>query len=1278
MTTRWQKQSWAIRVHLVEANYAATGLAAAKKPVSAATPEPTAGGIVLPEAFREFHAAAGGKTLVFLLPDARQLAVYDAVSGTQQGTIPFGVDDATFACGSDCIILALPSQQRILRYDLKTLVETRTGKLDVESPMQIRMGNNSQGPVYIGNRGEIGALDGTTLEPISIRGELPHFKDFKRLDFRVSADGTALTTWPGKFVLTHINGGIATRAESSGGFGSMNRKFFPTADGSFALYEDKVFGSDAEPIGKASDGGKLKNWNAVPTSDPRFYFRIDSSNKKKTSAEVFASATRTPLAEVKGLPDLGNWRGSDVAIVGVVHDSPNPGEPRLIYLPQDNLLISVPVDNREFVQTKFVLDEVIAGNAVGSPPLAVISIPPRIVQAGGTLSYQVQALPSKATLSYKIESGPDGMQISSAGLATWKPSNNAAAHVKVVLEIADQSNHVVDQTFELQVQGAAPPPAAVASAIPPPVSPATPPPPTGPAGGGTVAQDNAKPHKTASTPGGKKPEDDSDKEDASAAAGNVVVKLGERFHEFHAADGGRSLVFYEKAANAIVVYDTATGVQRGSIPLAGEAPLFACGSDCIIVCSPATGSLARYDLKSLQKSASASLSGIHDPKIMHMGSASSGPVYFLADGAIMAMDAKTLSPMKLRGDLPMYGHDAKVDFHVSADGGTLVSWDTSASPGGFEITQIKNGLVSVNSSVEGFSMVNRRFNPSADGSLIFYEMQFFSPDGVRVGTEKKSVNGKDYNDVPDADPRFFFKVDNSTKHGSPVSLCTTWNRRELVKLTNVPNIGGYDNFDWGRCGTVFDSPDPGEPRIIYLPDEKILAAINRSDDRFTLMKLDLAGTMTAESAPAVVSLPPGPVAIGESYSYQVQVLPDKGAFTFKLKDAPAGMEVSPAGLVTWKPSARPIGGKVSVNLSINDASGHETVHAFDIQVVRPLPGGSSSDSGGIVKADDHDIELPVRSYCLVPGLNNHLLLLAGNQLAILGPDGFTITSTHTLPKNYLSIGERGGYYVAISGQPQSVDILDKQTFQVLRNRSVNMGKWGTMALNPTHPYTYISYLQKGDRRYRFMVFDETTTDARTDDSFEGQWLAVTPDGKRVVAGVQSTYQSDTHILDTGDRLDFIPVYSSLDELHTYTVMTDNAVPIFAEEKDKIGEYGTGLCMSPDGQRVTYFSKGGSPRGSGCLCAWDPSDLSRVPVNYDTKGLTVTNIAFHPTLPQAVCCGKGVIAFFNRETGAKQDVDDVDLAGENLGQAYFAPDGKSLLVQRTVGPIVYPYRMDMKQ
>jgi hypothetical protein len=579
-------------------------------------------------------------------------------------------------------------------------------------------------------------------------------------------------------------------------------------------------------------------------------------------------------------------------------------------------------------------------------------------------------------------------------------------------------------------------------------------------------------------------------------------------------------------------------------------------------------------------------------------------------------------------------------------------------------------------------MATRRFTPTADGSLVFWGLSFFNAQGRSLPSDIKGYD----NAIPTSDPRFFIAVKNSGKKSSAVAICTVNDRRILTEIPTVGDVGDNGGYDGGRCGVVGDLPGVGEPRVIYLPDSNTLTSVVVSNDQFNVRKISLQAVAADPKAPAskslaVISLPPADVAVNGAYSYQIQVLPEKAAVKYKLESGPPGLAVSPTGLVTWKPETRPIGGQVKVILSITDASGNEVPHAFDIAVNRNVAtaGAGGADKPSIVKADDKRIELPSGKYRYTTGLGGKGLILSGNQFAVTAADGFTIQESRVLPKAYEAIAERKDYYVALCQEPRSIDILDKKTFAVIRTRAIAFASVRDLVLHPTRAISYVSYHQPGEKpSHHFVIFDETSAEARTDENWIGSWMAIAPDGAFLITGFQETYQKGNQIIDNPDRIWIVPTYGSIDTMARYD-LDEDGLPIRVAHKEGVGSNGTGVRLSADGKRATYLSHRGYPALTDNLGGWDPTDLSKLPTAYATKGVASTqDLAFHPGLPLVACPAKDGVAFFHRESGVPEKDRAVleDLAGETVKRVYFSADGKNLLVEIATGDIHYLLRVPL--
>ena len=1181
----------------------------------------------LPAAVDGVAVGGGGKYLVLHLKKLQVLAVFDAAQGKVLKYLPMPTNELAFAAGAEKLFIGLKDLKVVQRWDLAKLALEVSGPAPEGGIGRIAVGANAAGPVLLTGNKRIWQLDPATLQATRFPSKNwgTDGSAWGPVGIHVSFDGTAAVASGGGWAGMELSSLPPGGTEDIRAAGAASSEVTLSGDGQL-LFDggNRIVRNDLAST--VSVGGS----QVFAAHDPAFSVAYEWDAKKKPAPK----------------PALKLFCNSDPRVIATLHDVPElaeksglPMAQRVHLIPALGKLVTLGGAGDELIVRPFDLTAALA--AEGGDYLFVASSPPSTALRGAEYSYAMKVRSKEAGETGELQAGPPGMKLEAGGKLLWPvPADFPERTATVIIKVANPSGKSIFHSFMIRVLGKRPEPQ-VASA--PPARPGASAPPK-------------------STPPAAKPDV------ASAADEATVYKLPEAFAEFRAANGGRHLVFRSNRDKQLAVYDTVTGKLIGTIPLAADDAQVACGRDAILVALPAMKVLQRYDLQTLKRTKSAPLPDNRPLNKMKMGNDSAGPVFLHFGGELVAVDGTTLARVPLRGALPSGDTHRWFDFRVSSDGSTVVAWDSYASPGGFAVARIRNGAVTTASNPWGFSHANRNFTPTADGSFVVYGEGVYDASTRQVPSEPKGIIF-----VPTSDPRFLIAV----RPGGPIRLCTTNDRRTIAELDKLP-----DNGDG----------EPAEPRVIYLPEKGSVALIPRGNDRIELRPIAVRGT-------AVVSLPPAEVGVNETFTYPIQVLPEMAAVKFKVESGPPGLTVSPAGVVTWKPAGRPVGGSVNVVLSVVDGTEREFPHAFEIKVTRGGTGGGvagtaggggkpavgaappTAAAGGIVKVDDHRMELPAGEYRYIHGMAGRALVLAGAQLATLAPDGFTIEKQVTLPKAYVHLGERRDYYVGLCQEPRSIDVIDKRTLKVLRTRAVAFDQLGDLALHPERAISYVTYAQRGQTpQHRFLIFYENSAEARTDDNWIGQWACVAPDGDFLLTGFQMTYRRGHDIIDNPDRIWIVPRYGSIDSMARYDLAEDTGLPTRVAHREKVGGNGNGIRLSADGRRATYLSHTGYPGMSGNLGGWDPTDFSRLPVSYGTKDVATTKeLAFHPILPLVASHGKGGVVFFHRESGAKEEgrVDDGGIVGEGIERLHFSPDGKSLLAQTTVNSIRYLIRLPLK-
>jgi hypothetical protein len=376
--------------------------------------------------------------------------------------------------------------------------------------------------------------------------------------------------------------------------------------------------------------------------------------------------------------------------------------------------------------------------------------------------------------------------------------------------------------------------------------------------------------------------------------------------------------------------------------------------------------------------------------------------------------------------------------------------------------------------------------------------------------------------------------------------------------------------------------------------------------------------------------------------------------------------LSPTGQLAWTPAHDQVGRH---EIRVKVTSGKETtVVPVEIEVVAAAD--ATAVAGDLSKIDAlYRLPLAGEKYFYTAGLaNGSALLLEGDSLKRLAADGFTVKQTLKLPAKYTMIAERDNYFVALSDEKQSLDLIDPKTLAVRRSVKMEYRARYDMALNPVKPITYVTVEKGGGDgpQQVVLIVNESTGDVLEPDNFFGRWVRVSPDGREVYTGYTEVYRKGSRLLFNPDRIHVIPEYGSIDALLVYDVTGQR--PREVRMKDAPGANGSGIALSGDGRRLSYLSYTGYPIYSGNVPAFDPSNFDKRPVTYPAKAnkAKAQDIAFHPVLELAAAAGDDGAVVFNRETGDAlpelADQRNTPANDRKATRAYFSPDGRNLILE----------------
>lgn len=429
------------------------------------------------------------------------------------------------------------------------------------------------------------------------------------------------------------------------------------------------------------------------------------------------------------------------------------------------------------------------------------------------------------------------------------------------------------------------------------------------------------------------------------------------------------------------------------------------------------------------------------------------------------------------------------------------------------------------------------------------------------------------------------------------------------------------------------------------------------------VRLVVAGEAT-ESADVALGLPRRVVA-GRLLELKLPRQAKSAGATYSIEKGPEGMTLSAAGDLTWVPAADQQGGH-EVRIRVARA-GETLIVPGEVEVV-------SADDAKAVNGDLAKVEslyrLPVESehYQYTNGLGGKtMLLLDGDSLRRLGRDGMSVLETLKLPAKYVKIGERETYFVALSDEKRSLDIIDKATLAVKKRiQMVYRNRWD-LALHPTKAVCYVTVEKDTPgARDAVLIVDETNGDVFEPETFVGRWIKVAPNGTTAYTGYTDVLKRGEQLLVNPGQVQLVPLAGPIDVLYIWDISTNK--PRCTGMKRSPGLNGCGLALSADGKRISYLSQMGYPLYSQNIPGFDPANFDKRPVAYPTKENKAESrdLAYHPWLEIAAAPSEDGAVCFDRESGEVL-TGMLNLSAPPLGEVKatrvcFSADGRNLLIE----------------
>jgi len=396
--------------------------------------------------------------------------------------------------------------------------------------------------------------------------------------------------------------------------------------------------------------------------------------------------------------------------------------------------------------------------------------------------------------------------------------------------------------------------------------------------------------------------------------------------------GGRYLVLRLAGKDKLAVFDVRQGKVVKLLPLAEDVVHFAADARQLIVIYPSAKRIQTWSLATWESTRSAALPESLTRDKIHqicIGSASSGPlfVYLPTEKRTLALDLASLKTTEIRWThWEPNGAYGPLNMRASPDGGLLVGWGGGWA--GLDVIRFRDGnqLGTYDKIPFGWGLYAL---PTADGQRLLTKA------GIVHGAFSllETPLLKNAYLVPAMEPGLLVALRTAGKRELPHFYV---GRLELPAMAEaaVFTEDGKRLFSWNDLPELKPASDLfWEKRVFYYPRAGLLVTLGAAKDQLLLRRLDLAGQLekSAEDYLFVLSRPPA-AKPGALFSYKLDIRSRKGGVKVKLNSGPAGLKVTPAGLVTWQVPAKPDDSQPDVVLTVSDSSGREMFHTFTVAV----------------------------------------------------------------------------------------------------------------------------------------------------------------------------------------------------------------------------------------------------------------------------------------------------------------------------------------------------------
>ena len=409
----------------------------------------------------------------------------------------------------------------------------------------------------------------------------------------------------------------------------------------------------------------------------------------------------------------------------------------------------------------------------------------------------------------------------------------------------------------------------------------------------------------------------------------LIVHLPAPINNLTVGGAGRFLIVNFPSKKKLGVFDVNHGKLSYCLDMDDENPHIAAGIDKLAVSQSPKRDVQRWNLRTGKREVTFPIAEPGTITGLAMGSGSSGPLL----ACLKSEDGKGVGALydmvRISNMSPNLGNKLNGDLNLpraSANG--LVFAMRKGGPDDPHVVTVLS-LDGVKAIVTDRVMINSMLLPGPEGFMLYGPAVYHRSRKLMYPTIEPVAAGPSY--IPAVHGPYSLLLSES-------NVMPGFGRVEVHMGLKKTPIYVFDALE----GVTAEQPLKGgfpkslthDQRVHLIPKANVLITIPPTNDRLVLHRFDADTALEKSNTNYIyVNSEPTRVAVkGLTYTYRMEVRSKRGGLTYQLTSGPPGMEVSPAGVVTWAVPNDFVPAQSTVAIMIRDRAGQELRYGFTIRI----------------------------------------------------------------------------------------------------------------------------------------------------------------------------------------------------------------------------------------------------------------------------------------------------------------------------------------------------------